>query len=87
MERHFTRRRTKKRLSYVENLYERKAGEAMKRDMTDNQAVFNPQMYKSFTGALEAFFEQECPQLGGFRTRQVVEVFLWMPPTLSMKHT
>jgi predicted transcriptional regulator len=44
----------------------------MKRHITDNQAVFNPQMYKCFTGALGAFFEQECPQLGGFRTRQVL---------------
>lgn len=44
----------------------------MKRHITDNQAVFNPQAYKSFTGALGAFLEQECPQLGGFRTRQVL---------------
>ena len=44
----------------------------MKRHVTNNQAVFNPQFYKSFIGALGAFFEQECPQLGGFRTRQVL---------------
>ncbi len=29
-------------------------------------------MFKTFVGALEAFFAQECPQLGGFRTRQVL---------------
>lgn len=44
----------------------------MKQHITNNQAAFNPQLYKSFQGALEAFFAQECPQLGGFRTRQVL---------------
>lgn len=32
-------------------------------------ATYDPQRYKTFQGALEAFFEQECPQLGGARTR------------------
>jgi hypothetical protein len=45
---------------------------AMKNNLTANQATFNPQAYKSFEGALEAFFSSECPQLGGFRTRQVL---------------
>jgi len=40
--------------------------------LTHNQATFTPQLYKSFDGALEAFFLQECPQLGGARTRQVL---------------
>lgn len=41
----------------------------MKQHISGNQATFNPQLYKSFIGA---FFEQECPQLGGFLTRQVL---------------
>ena len=40
--------------------------------LTHNQATFTPQLYKSFDGALEAFFGQECPHLGGARTRQVL---------------
>ncbi|MFA6716884.1 MAG: DUF1670 domain-containing protein [Victivallaceae bacterium] len=44
----------------------------MKQHITNNQAAFNPQFYKSFMGALEAFFAQECPQIAGFRTRQVL---------------
>jgi DNA-binding CsgD family transcriptional regulator len=44
----------------------------MKQHISANHATFNPQLYKSFVGALGAFFEQECPQLGGFRTRQVL---------------
>jgi hypothetical protein len=46
--------------------------EAMKKHASSNEAMFNPQAYKSFSGALEAFFATECPQLGGFRTRQVL---------------
>ena len=44
----------------------------MIKTQTQNQAMFNPQHYKNFDGALEAFFAQECPMLGGFRTRQVL---------------
>jgi len=44
----------------------------MKQHISGNHATFNPQLHKSFVGALGAFFEQECPQLGGFRTRQVL---------------
>ena len=44
----------------------------MKKNISTNQATFIPQSYKSFEGALEAFFSSECPQLGGFRTRQVL---------------
>ncbi len=40
--------------------------------LTHNQATFTPQLYQSFDGALEAFFIQECPQLGGARTRQML---------------
>ena len=44
----------------------------MKKNISANEAVFNPQAYKTFEGALEAFFHCECPQLGGFRTRHVL---------------
>jgi hypothetical protein len=44
----------------------------MKNHISSNQATFGPQHYKSFEGALEAFFYQECPQIGGTRTRQVL---------------
>lgn len=44
----------------------------MKQHISANHATFNPQLHKSFEGALGAFFEQECPQLSGFRTRQVL---------------
>jgi len=44
----------------------------MKKSLSANQATFVPQAHKTFEGALEAFFSSECPQLGGFRTRQVL---------------
>lgn len=44
----------------------------MKRQISSNSATFTPQSYKTFSGALIAFFEQECPQLCGFKTRQVL---------------
>ena len=44
----------------------------MKKDIDRNHATFCPQAHKSFEGALEAFLSDECPQLGGFRTRQVL---------------
>ncbi len=44
----------------------------MSKKLSNNEAVYKPQYYKTFSGALEAFFSQECPQLGGFRTRQVL---------------
>jgi hypothetical protein len=44
----------------------------MTKNISQNKAVYTPQHYKNFAGALEAFFAQECPQLGGFRTRQVL---------------
>jgi len=48
----------------------------MKTHQSQNQATFNPQAYKTFEGALEGFFSLECPQLGGFRTRQVLVNFI-----------
>ncbi len=44
----------------------------MKKQQTHLQATYNPMLHKTFTGALEAFFAQECPQLSGLRTRQVL---------------
>lgn len=35
-------------------------------------AHYGPIYHKGFGGALDAFFQQECPQLGGSRTRQVL---------------
>lgn len=44
----------------------------MKKHVSHNEASFGPQRYKNFAGALGAFFEQECPQIGGHRTRLVL---------------
>ncbi len=44
----------------------------MKNTISHNYSVYTPQQYKCFEGALEAFFSQECPQIGGFRTRQML---------------
>lgn len=44
----------------------------MNKNLTENQRLFGPQQYKSFEGALFAFFERECPQLGGERTRRLL---------------
>lgn len=35
-------------------------------------ATYTPQTFKSFEGALFSFLENECPQIGGDRTRQVL---------------
>lgn len=34
--------------------------------------TYDPMQFKTFEGALESFFANECPQLGGLRTRQVL---------------
>lgn len=44
----------------------------MKNQLDHNQALYGPQAQKTFNGALNAFFANECPQLGGHRTRQVL---------------
>jgi len=44
----------------------------MKKNLSSSEATFCPQAFKTFEGALEAFFHSECPQLGGIRTRQVL---------------
>lgn len=63
----------------------------MKNVISHNHAVYSPQYYKCFAGALEAFFSQECPQMGGFRTRQMLVqsisnmVHKFYPETTNMK--
>lgn len=44
----------------------------MKKNLSHLQAVYGPMNYKNFPGALESFFAQECPQMGGLKTRQVL---------------
>ena len=44
----------------------------MNKSLSANEAMYTPQFYKTFLGALESFFHEECPQLGGVRTRQVL---------------
>lgn len=44
----------------------------MKSHTSAASATYTPQSFKNFVGALCAFFENECPQLGGSRTRQVL---------------
>ena len=44
----------------------------MNRTLTSAQATYLPQLYKSFEGALGAFLEEQCPQIGGSMTRQVL---------------
>ena len=44
----------------------------MNKHLDAHQRLFGPQQYKNFEGALVAFFEKECPQLGGERTRRVL---------------
>jgi len=34
--------------------------------------IYNPMTYKNFAGALSAFLTEECPQVGGSMTRQVL---------------
>ena len=44
----------------------------MSKRLAEQEATYGPQEFKSFPGALNAFFSNECPQLGGQRTRQVL---------------
>ena len=63
----------------------------MKRTHSDHEARFNPQAKKCFKGALESFFTNECPQLGGERTRRVLVDYIskmvtdFFPETTHMK--
>lgn len=44
----------------------------MKERIEQGAATYGPIQHKSFEGALGSFFANECPQLGGERTRQVL---------------
>ena len=44
----------------------------MKSHISAAAATYTPQAFKTFEGALCAFFERECPQLGGNKTRLVL---------------
>lgn len=44
----------------------------MKTHASHVAATYEPQSFKSFEGALFSFFRNECPQLGGDRTRQAL---------------
>ena len=63
----------------------------MKTHISANEATYGPQQYKTFVGALEAFLSEECPQLGGLRTRQVLAMTIssmvtkYFPETSHLK--
>ena len=42
----------------------------MKKHESAAAAMYTPQTFKTFAGALFSFFERECPRIGGDRTRQ-----------------
>jgi len=44
----------------------------MKQQLSHNEATFSPQEYKTFPGALNAFFEKQCPKLGGYIIREAL---------------
>jgi len=44
----------------------------MKKHESAASATYTPQTFKSFEGSLFSFFVNECPQLGGDKTRQVL---------------
>jgi len=56
-----------------------------------NEATFSPQSYKTFIGALGAFFEHQCPHLGGEMIRDVLVnsiyriVYQFYPETTHLK--
>lgn len=44
----------------------------MNKRLSNAAATFGPQEYKTFAGALGAFLERQCPQIGGTLSRQVL---------------
>lgn len=44
----------------------------MKQHVELARGTYGPMTHKTFEGALDSFFANECPQLGGSRTRQVL---------------
>ena len=63
----------------------------MEKEISNTFALYSPVAYKTFIGALGAFFEHECPQLGGSRTREVLVreiqamVFKFFPETTHLR--
>ena len=49
----------------------------MKENISAAFSAYEPVHYKTFQGALDAFFEQECPQIVGSRTRQTLVNFIY----------
>ena len=49
----------------------------MKENISAAFSAYEPVHYKTFQGALDAFFEQECPQIGGSRTWQTLVNFIY----------
>jgi predicted transcriptional regulator len=56
----------------LRNQLKRRMEEQMNKHLDANQRQFGPQQYKCFEGSLCAFFEKECPQIGGERIRLVL---------------
>lgn len=44
----------------------------MEKNTSATFATYSPAAFKTFAGALMAFFSNECPQIGGERTRKVL---------------
>jgi hypothetical protein len=44
----------------------------MQQQIEHTHSTYGPMQFKCFEGALESFFANECPQLGGTKTRQVL---------------
>jgi len=44
----------------------------VKTAISANEATFSPQQHKTFAGALGAFFEYQCPHIGGVMIRDVL---------------
>jgi len=60
---------------FAEKKFNRRMEAAMKKKLSHLQAVYIPMNYKNFSGALESFFAEECPQMGGLKTRQPQRFF------------
>lgn len=44
----------------------------MNKHLSSSSSTYGPQEYKNFAGALGAFLQRECPQLGGVLSRQAL---------------
>ena len=59
------RRRAKKKLTVVLEERFREVRRDMEKNISERFASYAPVAYKTFAGALNAFFENELPALGG----------------------